>query len=113
MGRFEELAEQCEAATNGSFIVEREVAILLGRQTVPAFTSSLDYAVTLVPNGWAWMAGCAPDEGFFATLSLTDEAIAAGASDKDMIDTIAATPALALCAAALRARAAMETPDDD
>ena len=65
------------------------------------FTASLDAALSLVPEGWVWMTGCAPDGAFFATLSPTDESgIALG-----MIDTLAATPALALCAAALRALA--------
>lgn len=64
----------------------------------------LDAAMSLVPEGWAWMAGCAPDEPFFATLSPTDES----GIEAEMVDTLAATPALALCAAALRARAESE-----
>lgn len=66
-------------------------------------------ALMLVPEGWAWMAGCAAGETFFATLSPTDES----GIEADMIDTNAATPALALCAAALRARAQIEGGTDN
>lgn len=57
-------------------------------------------AIMLVPEGWAWMVGCSAGEGFFATLSPTDES----GIEADMVDTIAATSALALTAAAIRAR---------
>jgi len=66
---------------------------------VPAFTESIDAAAMLVPEGFAFGCGCGteepnvegwgwcgPDEGPYA---------------------FAATPALALCCAALRARAAI------
>ncbi len=68
---------------------------------IKAYTASLDAALTLVPEGWQWVvsqqfgqpfAGCggSPTDGWLAW----------------HVD--AATPALALCAAALRARAAMQ-----
>jgi len=69
---------------------------------LPSYTASLDAAITLVPEGWGWavsttLAGlpCAyghpPGNGL--AVSWID-------------DTPAATPALAMCAFALRARAA-------
>jgi len=72
---------------------------------VPRYTGSLDAALTLVPDGHAIslhidadgtvIAGCMPDDGD-------------GCTDADIC---ASNAPLALCAAALRARAAMETPD--
>ena len=58
------------------------------------FTTSLDAAVTLVPEGMAWTAGCEPDFTPFARLW-----------EHDLV--WASTPALALCAAALSARASL------
>lgn len=61
------------------------------------YTGSMDAAMTLVPSAWQWAVtdyqGCAP-----ATAILGDK----------LIIRNAATPALALCAASLRARAEME-----
>lgn len=65
------------------------------------YTASLDAAMTLVPEGWAWMVGCAAGVRFCATIMPTDES----GIEADAIDMFAATPALALCAAALRSRA--------
>jgi hypothetical protein len=63
-------------------------------QPLPAFTASLDAAVTLVPEGYGWM--------------VMKNVAKVGRWPKR-----AATPALALCAAALRARAAMAQPSSD
>jgi hypothetical protein len=75
-------------------------------ETLP-FTASLDAAVTLVPEGWKWKAilrdsarGENTGEGYVHNNRLHMSGQYQGA------DTFAATPALALCAAALRARAA-------
>lgn len=62
------------------------------------FFGALARALPLVPEGWAWMVGCAPEERFFATLQICD-----GVSG---IDTDGLTPALALAVAALKAREA-------
>lgn len=117
------LADRVEAAEGANLVLERDIALAIyhsataltgndarisvwdgnGRTqlTVKPYTASLDAAMTLVPNGWAWMAGCDPGDGYFATLMPTDESgiVAHG------VNCNAATPALALCAAALRARA--------
>jgi hypothetical protein len=74
---------------------------------VPAFTASLDAAMTLVPEGWDWSAGTGRGTGW-ATLGLPDDDQMGGSSD-DEVSCDAATPALALCAAALRARASAPT----
>jgi len=109
------LADRVEAAEAGEqhAIVVKALealciakAITYGQQaTMLRYLSAhafLDAAVSLVPEGWAWMAGCAPGDGFFATLAPTDES----GIEADDVDTNAATAALALTAAAIRARAA-------
>ncbi len=77
---------------------------------IPRYTSSLDAAVKLVPEGCTWIAygpahcmasasvGLIPDHGHI----MEDKWTADGE-----------TPALALCAAALRARAALEGGKDE
>jgi hypothetical protein len=63
-------------------------------QPLPMFTASLDAAVTLVPEGCGWM-------------------VMSSAAKVGVWPSHGATPALALCAAALRARAAMAQPSSD
>jgi hypothetical protein len=63
-----------------------------------AYTASLDAAMTLVPEGMCWRTACFPRGQGVAS------AMVEGGPER-----MAATPALALTAAALRARAAIET----
>ena len=69
---------------------------------VPAYSASLDAAMTLVPEGWTWFVRC----------SLDNEAMA-GVYDPapgfwgDASNALGKTPALALTAAALRSAAAL------
>ncbi len=88
----------------------------------PAFTASLDAAMTLVPEGW-WVAGInfnpidfrsERDSEWHAEIAgpITWAVIEHGTPEEPVYDCHggnASTPALALTAAALRARAAMET----
>lgn len=70
------------------------------RYNPPSYASSLDAAVTLVPEGLTWMAQGNPSVALVRHGNhLLDEKPASRGDGK--------TPALALCAAALRARAAM------
>jgi hypothetical protein len=62
-------------------------------KTPPFYTASLDAAASLVPAGWAW---CVHDVGIASLMRAPT-----------VVKAQAATPALALTAAALRARAAM------
>lgn len=62
-----------------------------GDDRYPAYTASLDAAMSLVPEGWEWR------------VASTGEA-ECWCGDGSDINLRAATPALALCAAALRAR---------
>ncbi|WP_311270337.1 hypothetical protein [Sphingobium sp. WCS2017Hpa-17] len=72
------------------------VPVFPGWALLPRYSGSIDAAITLVPEGASWsMTSALEDEQPCATV-LTMESTEHG---------LAATPALALCAAALRARA--------
>lgn len=65
----------------------------------PQYTASIDAALTLVPEGCLWKVACAGDDrpGLF-------DALAMPIKGPDLFAQGAATPALALCIASLRAR---------
>jgi hypothetical protein len=122
-----ELAERCEAATGPDR--ELDIAILthpaFGYRDVfedgrlfdrgndgywslegdekngplPSPTASLDAAMTLVPEGWEWAVGMVEGKRIAGCRQPGPGA--------PCPEIEAATPALALCAAALRARAAL------
>jgi hypothetical protein len=62
-----------------------------------SYTTSLDATVTLVPSDMEWAMQVRPGDAIMASVWPTE--------DDDGIHAYGATPALALCAAALRARA--------
>lgn len=69
-------------------------------QPLPMFTASLDAAVTLVPDGWAVeLVQALSGSPWHATLR-------GGSALVPIIGATASKPALSLCAAALRERAA-------
>jgi hypothetical protein len=87
----------------GSYIVYDEVA--------PRYTASLDAAMTLVPEGMSIKMALHPGENFADVYSLGPIYETATGLDRKVLVTFeghAAIPALALCAAALRAIAAKE-----
>jgi hypothetical protein len=99
-----ELAERCEAATGPDRELDAEIAQVVGAQPVmicdtgnvliyQSFTASLDAAMTLVPEGRRWLLQT------LMTGKYRAEADWNGSGQ-------GSTPALALCAAALRAIAA-------
>ena len=101
------LADRVEALTGPCRETDAEVhhAILQGigtglYGTQPSYTASLDAAMTLVPEGHTWSADLNLGKKAFAWCY--DDKMLSGRPCK------AATPALALTAAALRARAMME-----
>ena len=73
---------------------------------LPAYTTSLDAAVTLVPEGWFWRVGYTPIFNGWAHVSRThaDHCV----RKYEHLSSVARNPTLALTAAALRARAALE-----
>jgi hypothetical protein len=114
-----ELAAKAEAAAGPDRIFDAEVHRLITGgtvydvltsagaivDTVPAYSASLDAAMSLVPEGWTYWSVSAErigtgNDGSRAEVSrLVD-------GDEEQCSGHATTPTLALCAAALRARAA-------
>jgi hypothetical protein len=122
-----ELVERCEKATGPDAALTQAIAdyaesigLLAVGDLIPDYTASLDAAMTLVPKGWRWiMREACPDKananerGFFARLETRDfESVTWGKGSDWITDLVAgqdvhcwaATPALAICAASLRAR---------
>lgn len=109
MSEEQTLIERLEKAAGPDRSLERAIADVVGSVTpyrgfpgdeptgvvnFPHYTSSLDAAMTLVPEGYEW--------------SLTWEAEIARAEIGDpllLMEGEAATPAIAICIAALKARA--------
>lgn len=121
------LAEQCENASGPDRVLDAAIMGLFTNsvesdngewwwgphdappQRVPAFTASLDAALALVPEGMAWSVGQnVHHKHWLARVQIID---ADGGPTSVGRCEGAATPALALCAAALRARAA-SAPDE-
>lgn len=92
-----DLATRCEQASGPDWYIERDIGQAIGLpayRAFPKFTASLDAALTLAPDGAGWVVG-------------NDVCVAV----VNGIRSHHAIPVLALCAAALRARAA-EVADD-
>jgi hypothetical protein len=122
MSDLQALIEKLEAATEGSRELDAEIALACGwrfnkgtvysyhwldpqgaHNAVPSpFTESLDAALTLVPEGWGYQQGSHPRAACKACAFCFE-----GADDfHNQPPSFAPTPALALCIAALKARAA-------
>lgn len=81
-------------------------------QSLPTFTASIDAALSLVPEGWKWSCDFT-QRPLFQDCGRAD-LYAPGIGDDrpaDVTDIYAATPALALTAAALRALAQEDSGD--
>ncbi len=114
-----DLADRIEAATEGSRELDAEIALAIGWQNcipcdfngikhrmggilnAPPFSRSVDAALSLVPEGWDWATGSNGANRGHSLLASRDD------TDRE-IEADAATPALALCAAAIRARTLKE-----
>jgi hypothetical protein len=104
------LAERCEQATGPSALLDFDIHDALGisifRKTL-RYTASLEAAMQLVPNLGEI------DGRRFDLHNFEKRAIARVYSNEDTDhEASAATPALAICAAALRAHANKEQPND-
>jgi hypothetical protein len=121
-GALEEIAGVVEALTeHGSYAVEHAISVAIGRPEnwhgfqLPAYTRSVDAALTLAPEGW-WLAGLNFNHADFRSKQDRDWHAEFGGPvtwvdydgfpepQFDCEGGNAATPALALCAAALRAQ---------
>lgn len=76
---------------------------LVARNDCPAYTYRIDDALTLVPNGWTTLISI----GNVTMVELTDCTQGAEVAPQT-VEATAATPALAITAAALRARLAVD-----
>jgi hypothetical protein len=113
------LADRCEKADGPDRELDYAILIALGYswrrmawggddkdiwKGSSLFTASLDAAVTLVPEGWGWAVSTTGAGLPCAYGHPPGNGLAVAWID----DTPAATPALAMCAFALRARTGME-----
>lgn len=104
-----DLAERCAKATEGSREIDALIWCVIepshthrkaSPHQAPDYTGSIDDAVMLVPEGWTWSAD-ASVPGWQPQFKLFN-------FENKSVTGQAATPALALCAAALRARASLK-----
>jgi hypothetical protein len=96
------LAVRCENEQPSQDLDEciwSNVAEEFSYETTPHYTSSLDAAVTLVPEGLGWMVRDYRDGAASALVNYPPR------TAMKQTAHVASTPALALCAASLRARA--------
>lgn len=124
-----ELADKVEAASGpdrelecriwaaqkgGGFDTYRAVVPDFGQWQAPAYTASIDAAMTLVPEGWNWMAGNRDQPKARAYVNNGQPHFVSAQRPNPKLrwfEVVAVTPALALTAAALRARAALSSQE--
>ena len=122
------LADRVEAATGPDREMDAEIAFAVGWRksrgewwkppggewglVLPTFTASLDAALSLVPEGWRWSVDFTQRAPYQDCGRADLYAPGSGYKPADVQDVYAATPALALTAAALRALA-QEAPGDE
>jgi len=99
------LIERLEALSGPNFAVEQEIVRIINPQATrltmpPAYTASIDAAMTLVPEGWGRMFNQS-ENGLHCNVCL-----ARSYPTNAVVYSEAATPAIALCIASLRARSA-------
>ena len=71
---------------------------------LPRYTASIDAALTLVPEGWRWSLDWTQRSGYQDCGRADLYAPGSGIQPPDVCDVYAATPAIALCIAALKAQ---------
>lgn len=108
-----DLAARCEAATGADKHLDKAIKdAVIGDGWVPKYTASLDAAMTLVPKGWGCGVSTISSADILRASHHTAQAFVAGPTKADGLPSSdyahaeAASPALALCAAALKALAA-------
>jgi hypothetical protein len=108
----EALAARCEAAESDGemFAIDCEIErLIFDRQQgmIRRFTDSIDAALQLVPEGMAWtVSDPANSDGARSVFGHPSRCRATVEGSPNQFD-YARTPALAMCAASLRARAAL------
>ncbi len=112
------LAERCERATGASYDLEKAIGVAMHGPIVPKpYTASLDAAMGLVPEMWCVEAlgqhYDGPNRGKWrCSIYIRNPGLGPKSCTSDPWAAAGpcATPALALCAAALRARAQEQRP---
>ena len=107
------LADRAEKATGPDRPISWDIWEELGKPAIdqgsrdgsaPAYTASIDAAMTLVPEGWEPIIDCRRTvEVQLETIAVDPETL-----DPRKVYVTGVTPALALCAAALRALATLD-----
>lgn len=102
------LAERCERADGPMFVMDCAIAAVLGYcyPAPPAYTASVDAALMLVRDNWLGSVRELWDDGKkagYATVNVYERMV-----HLNEFCGVAATPALALCAASLKALAEQE-----
>jgi hypothetical protein len=109
----EKLIAALEAATESSFELNAAIARLdfyreahgdLADNEVPDFCASIDAALTLVPANHDWSLHADNGEAIAGCMPSSEDGC-------DIADCRGATPALALCIAALQARATISSKE--
>lgn len=105
---FEELAQECERTVAPSHILDCMIHAALDRPEtgMPAkYTTSIDAAVALMPSDWTWghLQRCDRQREFAALLRPNFDGKGSRDFWTEYVIGRAKTPALALCAAVLRA----------
>jgi len=101
-----ELIAALEKADGPSGILDMHIANATDKPH-REYTSSIDAALTLVPEGWCWNTGMQNEEYTTRPRAYCWKP----APPKDPVMRDAATPALALCVAALKALDIADRPD--
>jgi hypothetical protein len=113
-----ELAARCETVAGPNYQLECELFECVGKHLhgivhpVPNYTVSIDAAALLVSDGCGWLVayGRTRDDEPLGGAEIVANGVSLDGPQDKLAEAEAATPALALCAAALRARATGEQP---
>lgn len=100
------LAERCEMATGPNYALEQDIALAgsFGDSALkpPAITASLDAIVNMIERelpGWSWHAGNTKDGRGYGSVVDPEPTSPSWEEQGYVVDSKAATPALALCVA--------------
>lgn len=123
----QELIDRLESLTGPNFELERHIAVASGKAlrlsgdgavewapgntfgVAPAYTCSIDAALLLVPENHTWWVDSEEVIGDGSVLPPSAAVMAYGADFRICDNSKGATPAIAICIAALKARMALKS----
>lgn len=99
-----ELIERLEGLTGPNFEIEQEIGRLMNPNATrlsvfPAYTASIDAAMTLVPEGYVWSINTFAEPSRASAYLVRHDNCYVRTNEQ-----FCATPAIALCIAALKAK---------